>query len=52
MGLNCISSYVPWILHEEKEGEFNFSINLDLSAFLDLCAENGLYVFIDRKSVV
>ena len=46
MGLNCISSYVPWILHEEKEGEFNFSGNLDLSAFLDLCAEKGLYVFI------
>ncbi len=46
MGLNCISSYVPWILHEEKEGEFNFSGNLDLGAFLDLCAEQGFYVFI------
>lgn len=46
MGLNCISSYVPWLLHEEKEGEFCFEGRLDLGAFIDLCAENGLYFFV------
>ena len=46
MGLNCISSYVPWILHEEREGEYNFEDNLDLGAFIDLCQENGLYFFV------
>lgn len=46
MGLNCIAAYVPWLLHEEKEGEFDFSGHLDLGAFIDLCQENGLYVFI------
>lgn len=43
MGLNCIASYVPWILHEEKEGEYNFNGRLNLGSFIDLCAENGLY---------
>ena len=42
MGLNCISSYVPWILHEEKEGDYCFEDTLDLGAFIDLCKENGL----------
>ncbi len=46
MGLNCVASYVPWLLHEEKEGEYDFSGNLDLGAFIDLCGQNGLYVFI------
>lgn len=46
MGLNCVASYVPWLLHEEKEGAYDFSGNLDLGAFIDLCGENGLYVFI------
>lgn len=46
MGLNCISSYVPWILHEEKEGEYCFEDTLDLGAFIDLCGENGLYFFV------
>lgn len=46
MGLNCISSYVPWILHEETEGRFCFEDSLDLGAFIDLCQENGLYFFV------
>lgn len=46
MGLNCISSYVPWILHEETEGEYCFEDNLDLGAFIDLCQENGLHFFV------
>jgi beta-galactosidase len=46
MGLNCIASYIPWILHEETEGNYCFEDNLDLGAFIDLCNENGLYFFV------
>lgn len=46
LGLNCISSYIPWILHEEYENEYNFEHNLDLAAFLSLCKENGFYFFL------
>lgn len=46
MGLNCISSYVPWILHEEREGDYCFEDTLDLGGFIDLCRENGLYFFV------
>jgi beta-galactosidase len=46
LGLNCIASYIPWILHEEVEGEYNFSDNLDVTAFLDLVKENGFYFFL------
>lgn len=46
LGLNCISSYIPWILHEETEGDYDFTGNLDLGAFLDLCAKNHFYFFL------
>lgn len=46
LGLNCISSYIPWILHEEYENKYNFTDNLDLAAFLDLCNKNGFYFFL------
>jgi beta-galactosidase len=46
LGLNCIASYIPWILHEEVEGEYNFSEHLDLVAFLKLVKENGFYFFL------
>ncbi len=46
MGLNCVATYVPWLLHEELENQFDFTGNLDLSSFIRLCGENGLYVFI------
>lgn len=46
LGLNCISSYVPWLLHEEVEGQYCFEGQLDLGAFIDLCRDNGLYFFV------
>jgi beta-galactosidase len=46
LGLNCIASYIPWILHEESEGVYNFSDHLDLAAFLSLVKENGFYFFL------
>ncbi len=45
-GINIVSTYVFWIYHEEIEGEFNWSGNRDLRAFLKLCKKDGLYVFL------
>ncbi|EGL19327.1 glycosyl hydrolase family 35 [Paenibacillus sp. HGF7] len=45
-GCNCIETYVPWNWHEEEEGQWDFSGDKDLGAFLDLCAERGLYVIV------
>lgn len=43
-GLTAVQTYVPWNLHEAKEGEFDFSGNLNISEFLETCAEIGLKV--------
>ena len=50
-GMNTVASYIPWLCHEEKRGEFDLDghgrENLDIAGFIDLCAQNGLY-FIAR----
>ena len=45
-GFNTVETYVPWNLHEKTEGEFDFSGNSDLSAFLDEAANLGLYAIV------
>ncbi len=45
-GLTAVQTYVPWNLHEPEKGRFDFSGRLDLGAFLGMCAEEGLYVFL------
>ncbi|CAM5121186.1 unnamed protein product [Natator depressus] len=45
-GLNTLTTYVPWNLHEAASGKFDFSGNLDLEAFLTLAAEVGLWVIL------
>jgi len=42
-GLNTVQTYVFWNYHEEREGEFNFTGEHDLGAFLDLVHEMGMY---------
>ena len=43
-GFNTVETYVPWNLHEPKEGEFNFEGLGDFPKFLNICRELGLYV--------
>ena len=43
-GLTAVQTYVPWNMHEPREGEFCFDGNLDLAEFLRLCGEIGLKV--------
>jgi len=45
-GFNTIMTYVSWNAHEPEEGQFDFSGNKDLSAFLDLCKDVRVYVIV------
>lgn len=45
-GFNCVETYVPWNLHEPKEGEYNFSGMLDLEKFISLADKKGLYIIL------
>ncbi|XP_068601669.1 beta-galactosidase-1-like protein 2 [Brachionichthys hirsutus] len=45
-GLNTLTTYVPWNLHEPERGMFNFQDQLDLTAYISLAAEMGLWVIL------
>ncbi|KAK5929114.1 hypothetical protein CgunFtcFv8_010376 [Champsocephalus gunnari] len=45
-GLNTLTTYVPWNLHEPEKGTFHFQDQLDLKAFINLAAETGLWVIL------
>jgi beta-galactosidase len=49
-GCNAVASYVPWICHEEAEGDVDVDGHarpeLDLGAFIDLCRDRGLWFFV------
>ena len=46
MGLNTISTYVFWNVHEPKPGVYDFSGMLDAAAFIRMAQEEGLYVIL------
>lgn len=46
LGMNTICVYVFWNYHEEKPGEYNFSGERDLAAFVSLCKKNGMWVIL------
>jgi len=45
-GVQIVSTYVFWIYHEEVEGQFDWSGRRDLRRFVELCAQNGMYVYL------
>ncbi|XP_068094899.1 beta-galactosidase-1-like protein 2 isoform X2 [Hyperolius riggenbachi] len=45
-GLNTLTTYVPWNLHEPQRGKFDFSGDLDLGDFLATAADVGLWVIL------
>lgn len=45
-GVSIVSSYVFWLYHEEIEGQYDFSGNKDIRAFVQACKESGLYFFL------
>ena len=46
MGFNCVQTYVFWNASEPKEGQFDFSDNNDLDAWLSLLHEMGMYALV------
>lgn len=45
-GITIVATYMFWIYHEEIEGEFDFSENLDIRTFIEACEKAGLYVWL------
>ncbi|RAP77009.1 glycoside hydrolase family 35 protein [Paenibacillus montanisoli] len=45
-GFNTVETYVPWNLHEPKEGQFNFNGIADIEQFIRLAGEIGLFVIV------
>ena len=46
LGMNTICLYVFWNIHEQQEGQFDFTGNNDLRAFIQLAQKNGMYVIL------
>lgn len=44
MGLNTIAFYVFWNALEQPDGSWDFSDRNDIAAFIDMCAEEGMWV--------
>ena len=46
MGLNAITTYVFWNLHEPRPGVYDFSGQLDVAEFIREAQQEGLYVLL------
>ena len=44
LGLNTLTTYVFWNAHEPHKGQYDFSGNLDIAAYIRLAQEEGLMV--------
>lgn len=45
-GIQIVATYIFWIHHEEKQGEWNFNGCRDLNQFLQICKEVGIHVWL------
>lgn len=46
LGLNTLCTYVFWNAHEKRPGQYDFTGNLDLAAWLKLAQDEGLWVLL------
>ncbi len=46
LGMNTICLYIFWNIHEQKEGEYDFTGNNDVAKFCRLAQKHGLYVIV------
>ena len=46
LGMNTVCVYVFWNIHEQHEGQFDFTGNNDVAAFCRLAQKNGMYVIV------
>lgn len=45
-GISVVSTYVFWSLHEKTEGKFDWSGNLNLRKFVELCKATGMEIIV------
>ena len=45
-GVQVLATYVFWIHHEERQGEWDFTGQRNLRKFLAVCQEEGMPVFL------
>lgn len=49
-GCNAVATYIPWLCHEFEQGHIDVTgetrEELDITGFLDLCAQNGFYTIV------
>ena len=46
LGMNTICIYIFWNIHEQKEGQFDWTGNNDVAAFCRLAQKHGMYVIV------
>jgi len=46
LGMNTICLYVFWNIHEQREGQYDFTGNNDVAAFCRLAQKHGMYVIV------
>ena len=46
LGMNTVCIYVFWNIHEQKEGQFDFTGNNDVAEFCRIAQKNGMYVIV------
>lgn len=46
LGMNTICIYIFWNIHEQKEGQFDWTGNNDVAEFCRLVQKNGMYVIV------
>ena len=46
LGMNAVCIYIFWNIHEQTEGNFDFTGNNDVAEFCRLAQKNGMYVIV------
>lgn len=46
LGMNTLCLYVFWNIHEQQEGQFDFTENNDLRAFIQMAQKEGMYIIL------
>ena len=46
LGMNAVCIYIFWNIHEQQEGQFNFTDNNDVAEFCRIAQKNGMYVIV------
>ncbi len=46
LGMNAVCIYIFWNIHEQKEGQFDFTGQNDVAEFCRIAQRNGMYVIV------